>query len=121
VASPAWLKDLSRSFKRSRGGRGGWFLQLHHDRLRVLSAELPPRPDEPAAVTPKTRAVTLQTRAAPDKTSEALVEAMALYEAVLAGTWRWPDAQDCLPAGDERRLRPEELPGTGSEDSRDAS
>jgi len=41
VASPPWLKDLSRSFKRSRGGRGGWFLQLHHDRLRVLSAELP--------------------------------------------------------------------------------
>jgi integrase len=109
VASPAWLKDLSRSFKRSRGGRGGWFLQLHHDRLRVLSAELPPRPDEPAAVTPKTRAVTLQTRAAPDKTSEALAEAMAIYEAVLAGTWRWPDPQDCLPAGDERRLRPEEL------------
>jgi integrase len=109
VASPAWLKDLSRSFKRSRGGRGGWFLQLHHDRLRVLSAELPPRPDEPAVATAKTRAVTLQASAAPDKTSEALAEAMAIYEAVLAGTWRWPDPQDCLPAGDERRLRPEEL------------
>lgn len=109
VASPPWLKDLSRSFKRSRGGRGGWFLQLHHDRLRVLSAELPLRPDEPAAAAPKLRAVTLQTSAAPDKTSEALTEAMAIHEAVMAGTWRWPDPEDCLPAGNERRLRPEEL------------
>ena len=109
MASPAWLKDLSRSFKRSRGGRGGWFLQLHHDRLRVLSAELPPRPDEPAAASPKARAVTLQTSAAPDKTSEALAEAMAIFDAVMAGTWRWPDPEDCLPTGDERRLRPQEL------------
>ena len=109
MASPPWLKDLSRSFKRSRGGRGGWFLQLHHDRLRVLSAELPLRPDEPAAAAPKLRAVTLQTSAAPDKTSEALTEAMAIHEAVMAGTWRWPDPEDCLPAGNERRLRPEEL------------
>jgi hypothetical protein len=36
MASPTWLRDLSRSFKRSRGGRSGWVIEQHLDRLRVV-------------------------------------------------------------------------------------
>ena len=109
VASPSWLKDLSRGFKRSRGGRGGWFIQLHHDRLRLVSAELPPRPEDPPEAGPQKRAVTLRTPPAPENTTDALTEAMAVYTAVLEGTWSWPDPEDSLEADDARRLRPEEL------------
>jgi hypothetical protein len=34
---------------------------------------------------------------------------MAVYTAVLEGTWSWPDPEDSLEADDARRLRPEEL------------
>jgi len=39
---PQWLKDLSNGFKRHRQGRTGWMVELHRDRLRVISGELPP-------------------------------------------------------------------------------
>jgi hypothetical protein len=41
---PAWLADLSRSFKRHRQGRPGWAIEEHRDRLRLRSDEFPPRP-----------------------------------------------------------------------------
>jgi len=39
---PQWLTDLSNGFKRHRQGRTGWMVELHRDRLRVISGELPP-------------------------------------------------------------------------------
>ena len=58
---PQWLADLSRSFKRHRGGRSGWFVEVHRDRLRVRSHEIPPRPDLAGAAAPTRREVTLTT------------------------------------------------------------
>jgi len=37
---PQWLTDLSNGFKRHRQGRTGWMVELHRDRLRVISGEL---------------------------------------------------------------------------------
>lgn len=45
----------------------------------------------------------------PDRTADALAEAMAIFEAVMAGSWRWPDPEDSLDADDQRRLQPEEI------------
>ena len=58
---PEWLAELSRAFKRQRQGRSGWFVELHGERLRVLSAELPLRPDEPAEAPAKRRSFPLST------------------------------------------------------------
>ena len=46
TARPKWLNDLSASFKWHRSGRTGWFIEVHRERLRVRSSELPPRPGE---------------------------------------------------------------------------
>ena len=109
MASPSWLKDLSRSFKRSRGGRSGWVIEQHLDRLRVVSAELPPRHDEPGESINKRRSITLQTSPGPHQTAEALAEAMALFEAVIDGSFRWPDPDDIPGADDHRRLHPDQI------------
>jgi hypothetical protein len=58
------------------------------DRLRVVSTELPPRPEVPGDAAPKRRSVTLSTP--------------QLFDEVMAGIWRWPDAE-AIPQ-DERRL-----------------
>lgn len=73
-----WLADLNRAFKRHRGGRPGWLLQQHRERLRLLSAELPPRPGEPPGRTVLKRAITLNTPPGPATGLQALSEAAAI-------------------------------------------
>ena len=103
MAAP-WLTDISRSFKRHRMGRPGWFLELHRDKLRVSSKELPRRPGEIPTDKPVVRSSTLSSEPGPRTASAALSEACELFDAVLAGTWRWP-SEDTLPAeGDPDRL-----------------
>jgi integrase len=103
---PKWLAELSTSFKRHRRGRVGWFLELHGERLRVLSAELPPRPGESPNAPPKRRAITLSTPPGPTHAAAALAEACALFDAVLGGRWSWPDPDDVPDAGDPLQLSP---------------
>ena len=81
-------------------------VEVMRDRLRVVSAELPPRPDEPADAPPKRRAVTLSTPPGPATFKDALSEACAIFDAVMAGQWRWP-APGAPPIGeDPNRLSP---------------
>ena len=102
--APPWLTDISRSFKRHRMGRPGWFLELHRDKLRVSSTELPRRPGEAPSDRPVKRSFTLASEPGPRTASAALVEACELFDAVLAGTWRWPTADDLPASGDPGRL-----------------
>ena len=85
-----WLADLSRSFRRHRGGRAGWFLQVHRDKLRVKSSDLPPRPGESGS--PAARSVTMRTPPGPATVKDALEEACEIFDGVMAGTWAWPVA-----------------------------
>lgn len=92
----SWLADLSRQFKRHRQGRPGWFLRVKRDRLRLLSDELPPRPGDAAAGqagqnAPTQRELTLATPPGPATAAAALAEACGIFDAVMAGAWRWPD------------------------------
>ena len=106
---PQWLTDLSRSFKRHRGGRPGWAVEVMRDRLRVVSGELPPRADEPPGSPPKRRAFTLGTPPGPATAAAALGECCTVFDAVMAGTWRWPDPE-AIPGGDDAlRLAPATL------------
>ncbi|MCT0229361.1 hypothetical protein KQ306_00595 [Synechococcus sp. CS-1324] len=101
MASPPWLRNLSSAFKAHRLGRTGWYLEINRERLRVVSAELPPRPGEPAeAGAGVRRAFTLQTPPGPATSAAALGEACAIFDAVMAGTWSWPDP-DATPAADD--------------------
>lgn len=84
------MADLSRQFKRHRQGRPGWFLRVKRDRLRLLSDELPPRPGE-AIGGPTQRELTLATPPGPATAAAALAEACGIFDAVMAGTWRWAD------------------------------
>ena len=103
---PQWLTDLSKGFKRHRQGRTGWMVELHRDRLRVSSSELPQRPDEPADAPPKRRSVTLTTPPGPATFRDALTEACNLFDAVRAGSWRWPDPAAVPEEGEAGRLTP---------------
>jgi len=103
-----WLEDLSAGFKRHRQGRPGWFVEVMRERLRVVSDELPPRPGESITDAPKRRAHTLTTPPGPATFRDALAEACALFDAVMAGTWQWPDP-DAPAANDPSRLTPATL------------
>lgn len=103
---PEWLADLSKGFKRHRQGRPGWMVEVMKDRLRVVSDELPPRPNEPPDGPPKRRSVTLATPPGPATFKDALEEACDLFDAVRAGTWRWPDPAAVPADGDAGRLAP---------------
>lgn len=109
LTRPRWLADLSRSFKRHRQGRTGWTVEVMRDRLRVVSAELPPRPGEPSSDRPKRRAFTLATPPGPSTAAAALAEACALFDAVMAGAWHWPDESAPVGLDDDRRLTPAHL------------
>jgi integrase len=99
-----WLADLSRQFKRHRQGRPGWFLRVKRDRLRLLSDELPPRPGE-ALTGPQQRELAMATPPGPATAAAALAEACGIFDAVMAGSWRWPDP--LAPAAQEAsRLAP---------------
>lgn len=102
-----WLQDTRRAFKRHRLGRPGWHLQVHRDRLRILSAELPPRPGEPDDA-PAQRSYTLTTPPGPSTAAAALAEACEVFDQVLAGTWSWP-GPDGAAAGQESPLSPANL------------
>ena len=106
---PKWLAELSSGFRRHRQGRSGWFVELNRDRLRVVSAELPPRPDEAPDAPPKRRAYTLATPPGPATFNAALQEACGLFDAVMADRWRWPDPEAVPGPEDERRLTPASL------------
>lgn len=103
-----WLDDLSKAFRRHRGGRSGWFIEVHRDRLRVASVELPPRPGEPADDSPKRRTVSLRTPPGPATFKDALTECCAIYDAVESGAWRWPDP-DAPSEIESGRLTPRTL------------
>ena len=106
---PKWLAELSSGFRRHRQNRSGWFVEVNRDRLRVVSAELPPRPDEAPDAPNKRRAYTLATPPGPATFNAALQEACGLFDAVMAGTWRWPDPEAMPGLDDERRLTPATL------------
>ena len=106
---PRWLAELSTAFKRHRQSRAGWFVEVSGDRLRVRSAELPPRPDEPADAPPKRRDVWLRTPPGPATAAKALQEACELFDQVIAGSWCWPDPDATPSQGDGRRLAPSTL------------
>jgi integrase len=109
MASAPWLRTLSQGFKGHRSGRPGWYIEVNRDRLRVVSAELPPRPGEPPEATATRRTFTLATPPGPATASKALSEACAVFDAVMAGTWTWPDPT-ATPAGDDPgHLQPEHL------------
>lgn len=107
MAAP-WLRDLGRTFKRARDGQSGWAIEEHRDRLRLVSDAFPPRPEDPPDLVVKRRRLTLLTPPGPSHVSDALAEAIAVYTAVTAGTWRWPDPQ--LSGSDDLRPRsPQQL------------
>ena len=101
---PKWIADLSRSFKRHRLGRPGWSIEIKGERLRVVSSELPPRPDELPDLPPKRRAYTLSAAPGPATASAALAEACKLFDLVMADSWRWPDADAALELSNPNRL-----------------
>lgn len=106
---PKWQAELSTSFKRHRQGRPGWYVELMRDRLRVVSHELPPRPKEQPDAPPIRRAIYLSTPPGPSTFKAALSEACDLFDAVMAGTWQWPE-QGAPPVGeDPMRLTPSRL------------
>lgn len=106
---PRWLAYLSAQFKQHRQGRSGWYVEQNREHLRVVSAELPARPDEAPEAAPKRRAVTLNTPPGPATAATALAEACSLFDAVMAGAWRWPDPEAMPGLDDERRLTPATL------------
>jgi integrase len=101
---PAWQADLSRSFKRHREGRPGWAVEVHRERLRIISTELPPKRDEADEDQPRRRAVTMETPPGPATAAAALAEACRIYDEVTAGSWEWPRADGIPKQTDERRL-----------------
>lgn len=108
MAAP-WLRDLSRTFKRARGGRIGWTIEEHRDRLRLVSDALPPRPGDPPGQAIKRRRLTLLSPPGPSHVSAALAEAIAIFEAVEAGTWRWPQPAELAAADDPAGRSPQQL------------
>jgi integrase len=103
---PQWLSHLSTGFKRHRRGRGGWFIEVHRDRLRVSSSELPLRPGEAAEAALKRRSVTLTTPPGPSTAAAALTECCLLFDRVMAGAWSWPDPDGVPAEEDPLRLAP---------------
>lgn len=98
VPSPPWLLTLSAGFRAHRQGRQGWFIQLNRDRLRVTSAELPPRVGEEVSAARK-RSITLRTPPGPATITAALAEACDVFDRVMAGTFTWPGPDDPGPEG----------------------
>lgn len=94
-------------------GRPGWFIGLHRERLRLTSHELPPRPDEPALSTHTvTRGLLVETPPGPATIGSAIAEVCAVFDAVLAGTWRWLDElHQALESDPSRPMPPDALVG----------
>lgn len=107
AARPAWIGELSSSFRRHRKGRTGWFIEIHRDRLRLSSSEFPPRPGEAMDEQPTKRSLTLQTEPGPATAARALAEACAVFDGVMEGAWRWPDPDGIPRVDDALRLQPE--------------
>jgi len=103
-----WLDDLSKGFKRHRQGRPGWNIEHKRDRLRVVSSELPPRPDEPQGAGAKRRAITLQAPPGAATSLQAATEAAGIFDAVMDGSFKWPDPNE-LDADSPTHLTPKAL------------
>ena len=103
-----WLDDLSKGFKRHRRGRPGWNIEHKRDKLRLVSSEFPPRPDEPQSDKPKRRALTLSAPPGSATSLQAATEAANVFDAVLAGTFNWPDP-DGLDADNPTHLAPKAI------------
>ena len=103
-----WLDELSKGFKRHRQGRPGWNIEHKRDRLRVVSSELPPRPDEPQGAGAKRRAITLQSPPGAATQLQAATEAARIFDDVMAGTFKWPEP-DGLDADSPTHLTPKAL------------
>ena len=103
-----WLDDLSKGFKRHRQGRAGWNIEHKRDRLRVVSSEFPPRPDEPQGAGLKRRAITLQSPPGAATALQAATEAAHIFDAVMAGIFKWPDPNG-LDANSSTHLTPKAL------------
>ena len=65
LGSPEVIYRPQQGVKRHREGRRGWTVKVMHDRLRVVSTELPPRTYEPDDAPPKRGTVTLTTSPGP--------------------------------------------------------
>jgi hypothetical protein len=74
-----------------RLGSVGWYLESKKNRLHLVSAELPLRPGGTAEQGYQRWAFTLQAPPGPTTATAALSEACAVFDAVMANTWRWPD------------------------------
>ncbi|MCP9771655.1 hypothetical protein KBY66_03305 [Synechococcus sp. Tobar12-5m-g] len=109
MASPPWLRNLSAAFKAHRLGRTGWYLEVNRERLRVVSTELPPRPGDEPDQPHKRRAFTLQAAPGPATSAAALSEACGIFDAVMAGSWTWPDSDATPPTDDPEHLQPAHL------------
>ena len=105
---PNWLDNLSKTFKRHREGRPGWNIEHKRDRLRVVSSELPLRPDEPLSANGKRRAITLKTPPGPSTAVQAATEAAKIFDDVMAGVFKWPDPNG-LDADSPTHLTPKAL------------
>jgi integrase len=102
-----WLDDIRKAFKRHRMGRPGWFVGEHRDRLRLTSHELPPRPGEAGTDQKVVRALILDTAPGPSTIGSAITEACKVFDAVMDGSWRWPeDPHRALQADPSQPLPP---------------
>ncbi len=80
----SWLTDLRTGFKRHRQGRPGWFPELMVERLRVVSDELPPRPDQPPGSHANHNSGNPGTLSRPGELGAALNHTNAIFDAVMA-------------------------------------
>jgi len=83
-------------------------VELRRDDLRVFSGELPTRADEPEGRLIR-RSFRISTPHGPATFKAVLKEACNLFDAVQAGTWRWPDPTAVPGAGDADRHSPAAL------------
>lgn len=83
-------------------GRPGWFVDEHRHRIRLLSHELPPRPGELAdpGEAKTLRSLYLEAPPGPNTIAAAIKELCDIFDAVLAGTWSWPDEASQLSQAD---------------------
>jgi transposase-like protein len=63
--------------RRKQEGWAGWFLQVHRDKLRVKSSDLPPRPRETSSPTARTVILRTPPGRAPETVMICLVRAFS--------------------------------------------
>jgi len=66
-------------------------MENNRERLHLVSAELPLRPGVTAVQGYQRWSFTLKAPTGPTTATAALSEACAVFDAMMANTWRWPD------------------------------